>query len=83
MSWKMRRTGNGNGKTSRKGGMTINQIKRRYTIIRRCDGLWRVWLRVDQQSFLLYYKPDTRAEAEHYRDMLAIALKRLIERNKV
>ncbi len=62
--------------------MTIAQIKRRHTIIKRCDGLWRVWLRVDQQSFRLEYAPDTRAEAEHYRDMLAIALHRMIEGGK-
>jgi hypothetical protein len=62
--------------------MTINQIKRRYTIIKRCDGLWRVWLRVDQQSFRLEYAPDTMYEAEHCREMLAIALKRMIEGTK-
>jgi hypothetical protein len=59
--------------------MTIMQIKRRYSQIKRCDGKWRVWLRVDQQSFRLEYAPDTRAEAEHHRDMLTIALKRMIE----
>ena len=62
--------------------MTCTQIKRRYTIIKRRAGAWRVGLRVDQQSFRLDYEPDTRAEAEHCRDMLAIALKRMIERNK-
>ena len=62
--------------------MTITQIKRRYTKIKRCGGDWYCWLRVDQQSFRLEYAPDTRAEAEHCRDMLAIALKRMIERNK-
>ena len=59
--------------------MTTTQIKRRYTNIKRCDGAWRVWLRVDQQSFRLEYAADTRVEAEHYRDMLAIALQRMIE----
>jgi hypothetical protein len=63
--------------------MTIAQIKRRYTKIKRCDGAWRVWLRVDQQSLRLDYAPDTRAEAEHFRDMLAIALRRLLEGGKV
>ena len=62
--------------------MTVAQIKRRYTKAKRRGGEWRVWLRVDQQSFRLEYKPDTRAEAEHCRDMLAIALKRMIDRNK-
>jgi hypothetical protein len=62
--------------------MTITQIKRRHTKIKRCDGAWRVWLRVDQQSFRLEYAPDTRAEAEHHRDMLAIALNRMIEGDK-
>jgi hypothetical protein len=59
--------------------MTITQIKRKYTKTKRCGGERRVWLRVDQQSFRLAYAPDTRAEAEHCRDMLAIALKRMIE----
>ena len=59
--------------------MTINQIKRRYTIIKLCDGLWRVWLRVDQQSFRLEYAPDTRWEANWCREQLATALKRMIE----
>jgi hypothetical protein len=59
--------------------MTTAQIKRRYTKTKRCGGERRVWLRVDQQSFRLEYKPDTRAEAEHCRDMLAIALHRMIE----
>ena len=59
--------------------MTITQIKRRYTKIKRCYGLRRVCLRVDQQSFRLANAPDTRAEAEHCRDMLAIALKKIIE----
>ena len=62
--------------------MTIAQIKRRHTKIKHITGAWIIWLRVDQQSFRLEYAPDTRAEAEHCRDMLAIALKRMIERNK-
>ena len=58
--------------------MTIAQIKRRYTSIKRCDGVWRVWLRVDQQSFRLA-AGGTKAEIEWWRDMLATALKRMIE----
>jgi len=59
--------------------MTTTQIKRRYTEIKRRGGECRVWLRVDRQSFRLEYKPDTRAEAEHCREQLATALKRMIE----
>ncbi len=62
--------------------MTTTQIKRRYTKIKRCDGAWHVWLRVDQQSFRLEYAADTRVEATWYREQLAIAIKRLIEGDK-
>jgi hypothetical protein len=58
--------------------MTIAQIKRRHTKIKRCGGDWYCWLRVDQQSFRLEVC-GTKAEVEWHRDMLAIALKRMIE----
>jgi hypothetical protein len=62
--------------------MTIAQIKRRYTIIKRRGGERRVWLRVDQQSFRLEYSADTRAEANWHCDQLAIALQRMIDGGK-
>ena len=62
--------------------MTIAQIKRRYTKIKRCGGERRVWLRVDHQSFRMAVG-GTKAEIEWWRDMLAIALKRMIEGGKV
>jgi hypothetical protein len=58
--------------------MTITQIKRRHTKMKRCGGAWHLWLRVDQQSFLLAFN-GTKAEAEWCQDQLAIALKRMIE----
>jgi len=61
--------------------MTTTQITRRYTQIKRLGGLWHCWLRVDQQSFRLAVA-GTKEEIEWRRDMLAIALKRMIERNK-
>ena len=59
--------------------MTRAQIFYQYTNIEKRDGKWRVWLRVDHQSFRLEYSADTRAEANWYRDQLAIALQRMIE----
>jgi hypothetical protein len=61
--------------------MTITQIKRRYTKIKRCGGEWRIWLRVDQQSFRLSAS-GTKSEVEWWREMLAIALKKMIEGGK-
>jgi hypothetical protein len=58
--------------------MTITQIKRRYTKIKRLGGNWYCWLRVDQQSFRMVVC-GTKAEIEWWRYMLAIALKRMIE----
>ncbi len=58
--------------------MTIAQIKRRYTQSKRLGGDWYCWLRVDHQSFCLSIC-GTKAEIEWWRDMLAIALKRMIE----
>ena len=58
--------------------MTITQIKRRYTWIRRRGGDWYCWLRVDQQSFRVAAN-GTKSEVEWWRDMLAIALKKIIE----
>ena len=58
--------------------MTITQIKRRYTKIKKCGGDWYCCLRVDQQSFLLAYG-DTKGGADWFRDQLAIALKKIIE----
>ena len=56
--------------------MTITQIKRRYTKSKRRGGEWRIWLRVDHQSFRLAVG-GTKADVEWWRDMLAIALQRL------
>ena len=59
--------------------MTITQIKRRYTKMKRCGGGdWYFWLRVDNQSFRLAAS-GTKSEIEWWREMLAIALKKIIE----
>ena len=62
--------------------MTTAQIFHRYTRSTCCDGTWRVWLRVNQQSFRLEYAAGTKAEANWCRDQLAIALKRMIDEGK-
>jgi hypothetical protein len=61
--------------------MTITQIKRRYTKIKRLGGDWYCWLRVDQQSFRLAAS-GTKSEVEWWREMLVIALKKIIEGGK-
>jgi hypothetical protein len=62
--------------------MTITKIKRRYTQIKkRGGGMYWLWLRVDNQSFRLA-AIGTKSEIEWWRDMLAIALKKMIEGGK-
>jgi hypothetical protein len=58
--------------------MTTAQIKRRYTHVKRLGGDWYCWLRVDHQSFRLAVC-GTKAEVEWWREMLVIALHRMIE----
>ena len=73
----------GKGRAGREGWqqVTLAQIKRRYTKIKRCGGVWHIWLDVNQQSFLFAFN-GTKAEVEWWRDMLAIALRRMIEGGK-
>jgi hypothetical protein len=60
--------------------MTITEIKRRYTKIKRIgEGVWGLWLRVDQQSFRIISHSATKSEVMFFREMLAIALKKIIK----
>jgi hypothetical protein len=60
--------------------MTITQIKRRYTKIKKRGGDWYCWLRVDQQSFRLAANGGgAKSDIEWFRNQLANALKKIIE----
>ncbi len=63
---------------------TLKQIREQYTLVRQLgdkDEGWATYLVIDQQSFCVV-EDTTEKRAKWFAKQLAIALKRLIEKNQ-
>ena len=56
-------------------------IRERYTSLSRDVGKYMAYLQIDHQSFPVCVEYTTKKRAEWFRDMLAIALQRMISQN--
>lgn len=57
------------------------RLRRRYTRILKVGSRWNTYLKIDDQSFYVV-EQTSRARARWFADMLAIALERLIRKEK-
>ena len=61
--------------------MTISEVKRKYTKLEKMTDGWCLYLQIDHQGFLII-EATSKKQANWWAEMLAIALKRLIEKNQ-
>lgn len=59
----------------------VAEIRKRYTSLSKAGRKYMAYLEIDHQTFPICVEYTTKARAEWFRDMLAIALRRLISHN--
>lgn len=60
---------------------TCSAIRERYTSLSKAGRKYMAYLEIDHQSFPVCVEYTTKKRAEWFRDMLAIALQRMISQN--
>lgn len=58
------------------------ELKKKYTRAVRYDGKWTVYMQIDHQGFTVVHDT-TKSRCDWHRDMLAIALDRLIKTERL